>query len=180
MKPARSFASDNNAGVHAEVFEAIAAANRGHTVGYGDDPFTRSALRRFEQHFGSGISVFPVFNGTAANVLSLAALARSFHAVICGTEAHLYEDECGAPEKFVGSKLLPVPTSNGKLTVEAVRRACHGAGDVRHGGRLRGGAPPQRDAYRRHPRPQGATRRGAAAHAAGAGAPGGGEARDTR
>jgi threonine aldolase len=132
MKPARSFASDNNAGMHAEVFEAIAAANRGHTVGYGDDPFTRSAIRRFEQHFGSGISVFPVFNGTAANVLSLAALARSFQAVICGTEAHLYEDECGAPEKFVGSKLVPVPTSNGKLTVEAVRRACHGAGDQHH------------------------------------------------
>ena len=107
MKPARSFASDNNAGVHAEVLEAIAAANRGHAVGYGDDPFTRSAVRRFEQHFGSGISVFPVFNGTAANVLSVAALARSFHAVICGSEAHLYEDECGAPEKFVGCEAGP-------------------------------------------------------------------------
>jgi threonine aldolase len=132
MKPARSFASDNNAGVHAEVLQAIAAANRGHTVGYGDDPFTRSALRRFEQHFGSGISVFPVFNGTAANVLSLAALTRSFQAVICGREAHLYEDECGAPEKFLGSKLVPVPTSNGKLTLAAVRRAFHGLGDQHH------------------------------------------------
>jgi threonine aldolase len=132
MKPARSFASDNNAGVHAELLQAIAAANRGHTVGYGDDPVTRSAVRRFEQHFGSGISVFPVFNGTAANVLSLAALTRSFQAVICGSEAHLYEDECGAPEKFLGSKLVPVPTSNGKLTVEAVRRVCHGTGDQHH------------------------------------------------
>jgi threonine aldolase len=132
MQPARSFASDNNAGVHAEVLEAIAAANRGHAVGYGEDPFTRSALRRFEQHFGSGISVFPLFNGTAANVLSLAALARSFHAVICGSDAHLYEDECGAPEKFVGCKLIPVATPNGKLTVEAVRRAYHGLGDQHH------------------------------------------------
>jgi threonine aldolase len=132
MKPARSFASDNNAGLHAEVLAAIAAANHGHTVGYGDDPFTRSALRRFEQHFGSGIRVFPVFNGTAANVLSMAALARSYHAVICGSEAHLYADECGAPEKFVGSKLVPVSTSKGKLTLRAVRRACHGVGDQHH------------------------------------------------
>jgi threonine aldolase len=132
MKPARSFASDNNAGIHAEVLEAISAANHGHAVGYGDDPFTRSALRKFEHHFGPGISVFPVFNGTAANVLSLAALTKSFHAVICGEAAHLYVDECGAPEKFSGCKVIPIPTVEGRLTSEAVRRAYHGIGDQHH------------------------------------------------
>jgi threonine aldolase len=132
MKPARSFASDNNAGIHAEVLEAVAAANRGHVAGYGDDPLTRSSLRTFQRHFGPGISVFPVFNGTAANVLSLAALTKSFHAVICGAGAHLDVDECGAPEKFTGCKLIPVPTTEGKLTLEAVRRAYHGIGDPHH------------------------------------------------
>jgi len=132
MKLVRSFASDNNAGIHAEVLRAIAAANRGHVVGYGDDSFTRSTLRKFERHLGPGIAVFPVFNGTAANVLSLAALTRPFHAVICGEGAHLDVDECGAPEKFTGCKLIPVPTTEGKLTVEAVRRAYHGIGDPHH------------------------------------------------
>ena len=132
MKPARSFASDNNAGVHPKILAAMAAANHGHTVGYGDDPYTASAIRQFRRHFGRDIQVFFVFNGTAANVLSLAALTNSFHAVICGEAAHLYVDECGAPEKFTGCKLIPVPAENGKLTVDAVSHAYHGIGDQHH------------------------------------------------
>jgi len=132
MKPARSFASDNNAGVHPEVLAAIAEANEGHTVGYGDDPFTASAIRKFKQHFGAGIEVFFVFNGTAANCLSLKALTESYHAVICGEAAHINVDECGAPEKFTGCKLIPIPTSDGKLTVNAVSHAYHGVGDQHH------------------------------------------------
>lgn len=132
MKPLRSFASDNNAGVHPAILRAIAAVNRGHAVGYGDDPCTLSALRHFRRHFGKDTQAFLVFNGTAANVLSLAALTNSFHAVICAEAAHLYVDECGAPEKFTGCKLIPVPTVNGKLTVEAVAAACHGIGDQHH------------------------------------------------
>jgi threonine aldolase len=132
MKPARSFASDNNAGVHPEVLQAIAAANHGHEVGYGDDAYTASAVRKFEEHFGSGIDVFFVFNGTAANVLCLRALAESYHAVICSEIAHIYTDECGAPEKFTGSKLIPVAAPQGKLTVDAVRHAYHGIGDEHH------------------------------------------------
>jgi threonine aldolase len=89
MKPARSFASDNNAGVHPEVLKAMAEANHGHVVGYGDDPYTQSAVKQFEKQFGSDIDVFFVFNGTAANVLSLRALTRSFHAVICTEAAHI-------------------------------------------------------------------------------------------
>src|SRR5437899_9659 len=132
MKPSRSFASDNNAGVHPEVLKAIAAANQGHVVGYGDDPYTSSAVGQFKRHFGADIEVFFVFNGTAANCLSLKALTNSFHAVICAEAAHIYVDECGAPEKFTGCKLIPVPTKNGKLTVELVQSACHGIGDEHH------------------------------------------------
>jgi len=132
MKPSRSFASDNNAGVHPEVLKAIAAANQGHVVGYGDDPYTGSAVRQFKRHFGDDIEVFFVFNGTAANCLGLKALTNSYHAVICGEAAHIYVDECGAPEKFTGCKLIPIPTHDGKLTVESVRAAYHGIGVEHH------------------------------------------------
>jgi threonine aldolase len=132
MKPVRSFASDNNAGVHPEIIKAISAVNQGHTVGYGDDPCTRSVLRKFREHFGRGVEAFIVFNGTAANVLSFAALTNPYHAVICAEAAHVYVDECGAPEKFTGCKLVPVPTVGGKLTLESVRHAYHGIGDQHH------------------------------------------------
>jgi threonine aldolase len=132
MKPARSFASDNNAGVHPEILKAIADANHGHAVAYGDDSWTESAMRRFRQHFGSDIEVFIVFNGTAANCLSLKALTDFYHAVICSEAAHIYNDECGAPEKFTGCKLIPIPTRDGKLTLESVRHAYHGIGDQHH------------------------------------------------
>src|SRR6202790_5333587 len=132
MKPVRSFASDNNAGIHPKVLQAIAAANRGHVVGYGDDPYTAAAVRKFRQHFGADVEVFIVFNGTAANCLSLKSLMESYHAVICAEAAHIYTDECGAPEKFTGCKLIPVPTAEGKLTVESVRSAYHGVGDQHH------------------------------------------------
>jgi len=132
MKPSRSFASDNNAGVHPEVLKAIAAANQGHVVGYGDDPYTHSAVNLFKRRFGNNIEVFFVFNGTAANCLGLKALTNSYHAVICAEAAHICVDECGAPEKFTGCKLIPVPTKEGKLTVEAVRTAYHGIGVEHH------------------------------------------------
>lgn len=132
MKPARSFASDNNAGVHPEVLKAVVAANRGHAVGYGDDPYTISVVQKFKQRFGPDIDVFFVFNGTAANCLGLKALTNSYHAVICGEAAHIYTDECGAPEKFTGCKLIPVPVSNGKLTLESVSHAYHGIDDPHH------------------------------------------------
>ena len=128
----RSFASDNNAGVHPEILEAISRANRGHVVAYGDDPYTSSAVEKFEEHFGSGIAVFFTFNGTGANVLSLQALTRPFHSVLCSSFAHISTDECGAPEKHTGCKLIPLPQQNGKITVESVREAYHGIGDEHH------------------------------------------------
>src|SRR5882724_1442385 len=130
-KPIRSFASDNNAGVHPEVLAALAAANTGHTVGYGDDLYTDRARAKFREHFGD-VEVFYVFNGTAANVLSLQALTRSFQAVLCAEASHIYTDECGAPEKFTGCKLIPIAAPNGKLTVSEVEHHYHGIGDQHH------------------------------------------------
>jgi threonine aldolase len=132
MKPSRSFASDNNAVVHPEVLEAMRRVNEGHVVGYGDDPYTESAVVKFRQYFGHDVAVFFVFNGTAANVLSLQALTRPHHAVLCPELSHIYTDECGAPEKFTGCKLIPLPAPMGKLTVETVARAYHGIGDQHH------------------------------------------------
>jgi len=131
-KPTRSFASDNNAGIHPEILDAIARANQGHVVAYGADPYTHSAIAKFEDHFGAGIDVFFTFNGTGANVLGLQALTRPYHAVLCSDYAHIYMDECGAPEKHTGCKLIPLPHQDGKVTVEAVRDAYHGIGDQHH------------------------------------------------
>lgn len=128
----RGFASDNNAGVHREVIEAIARANQGHVIAYGDDPYTRSAITKFEEHFGPGIEVFFTFNGTGANVLGLQALNRPYHAVLCSDYAHIYTDECGAPEKHTGCKLIPLAHQDGKITVDQVRHAYHGIGDQHH------------------------------------------------
>jgi len=131
-KPSRSFASDNNAGVHPEILEAIARANQGHVVAYGDDVYTRTSVEKFEEHFGPGIAVFFTFNGTGANVLSLQALTRPFHSVLCSAYAHIYTDECGAPEKHTGCKLIPLPQQDGKIRLESVRHAYHGIGDEHH------------------------------------------------
>src|SRR4051794_3877959 len=132
MKPSRSFASDNNAVVHPEVLEAISRANEGHVVGYGDDRYTESAVRKFREHFGEDVEVFFVFNGTAANVLSLNALTRPHHAVLCSEMSHIYNDECGAPERITGCKLIPLSAPMGKLTLETVGSAYHGIGDQHH------------------------------------------------
>src|SRR5271170_4611208 len=128
----RNFASDNNAGVLPEVIEAITRANHGHVIAYGDDRYTRSAIAKFEEHFGSGIDVLFTFNGTGANVLGLQALNRPYHAVLCSEYAHIYSDECGAPEKHTGCKLIPLPHQDGKITLDSVRHAYHGIGDQHH------------------------------------------------
>ena len=122
----RGFASDNNSGIHPEILNALSAANEGHAVGYGGDEFTEKAIKRFKQEFGEQTDVYFVFNGTGANVLSLSTLTRSFHSIICAETAHIQVDECGAPEKFTGSKLLPVATIKGKITPEGIAKYLHG------------------------------------------------------
>jgi threonine aldolase len=113
------FASDNHAGAHAQVIAAVVAANDGHAQAYGGDPWTDRAAARFRDHFGPRARAFPVFNGTAANVLCLAALTQPWQAVVCARTAHLHVDECGAPER-AGRKLLTVETPDGRLTPELV------------------------------------------------------------
>jgi len=126
MKISRGFASDNNAGVHPEILKAIAEVNQGHVIAYGDDPYTAQAIDKFKEHFGNDIDVYFVFNGTAANVLGITALTRSFNSIICSDLAHLHVDECGAPEKYTGCKLLTVPSPDGKLTVGGIQGHLHG------------------------------------------------------
>ena len=128
----RGFASDNNSGVHPEIMKAINNANIGHTVAYGDDIYTEKAIAKFKEHFGNNIDVYFVFIGTAANVLGLNAATRSWNSVICAETAHINEDECGAPEKFNGFKLLTVETPNGKLTVDFIKTKMNGIGFEHH------------------------------------------------
>ncbi len=122
----KGFASDNNSGVHPAILKAMEAANAGHFTGYGNDPFTENAKAVFKEIFGSDTEIFFVFNGTGANVLGLSSVTRSFNSIICAETAHIQEDECGAPEKFTGCKLLPVEPVNGKLTPETVNHHLKG------------------------------------------------------
>ena len=128
----RAFASDNWAGVHPEVLEAMAAANVGHVPSYGDDPYTHDAVARIAGELGGDAEVFLVFSGTAANVLCLQSMLRSHQAVICAETAHVYTSECGAAEKHIGCKLLTVPSPNGKITVKGIREHLHDIGNEHH------------------------------------------------
>jgi len=113
----RSFASDNNAPVAPEILAAIVDANAGDAVGYGDDEWTQRARARFKAHFGEETDVYFAFNGTGANVVALSALTRPWEAVITPESSHLQTDECGAFERFTGSKVIPIPSDDGKLRI---------------------------------------------------------------
>ncbi len=129
----RTFASDNWAGVHPQVLEAIARANNGgHAPAYGADPWTADAERLFRDHFGPDAEVYFAFNGTGTNVVGLQSLLRPYEAIVCAASAHINVDECGAPERYLGSKLLAVPTPDGKLTPDLVAAAVTGVGDEHH------------------------------------------------
>jgi len=125
------FASDNYAGVHPAVLAAIAAANDGFAPAYGDDDWTLALHERMREVFGD-VDVFPVFNGTGGNVTALATVMRPFEAVICADTAHINADECGAPERFAGCKLVDLPAADGKLTPDLVHGALVGIGDQHH------------------------------------------------
>ncbi|MBA9004899.1 threonine aldolase family protein [Thermomonospora cellulosilytica] len=125
----RGFASDNYAGVHPEVLTALTVANEGHQTAYGDDVYTARLREVIRRHFGEQAEVYPVFNGTGANVVGLQAMADRWSAVICAAQAHINTDECGAPEHVAGLKLLPVPTEDAKLTPELIDREAWGWGD---------------------------------------------------
>jgi len=125
----RGFASDNYAGVHPEVLQALTDANEGHQVSYGEDDYTTKLTDVIREHFGARSEVFPVFNGTGANVLSLTAMMPRWGAVICSSLAHIHTDEGGAPERVSGLKLYPVSHHQGKITPEDIATEAFGFGD---------------------------------------------------
>ena len=129
----RTFASDNNSGVHPRVLAAIAAANEGHVRAYGDDPLTERVAHRILMMFmPRARQVFFVFNGTGANTLGLGSLARPWDAILCAEGAHIAVDEANAPERFTHAKLVPIPTPDGKLTPELLAPHVKGIGVEHH------------------------------------------------
>ncbi len=128
----RGFASDNNSGVHPSILNSMVDVNNGHTVAYGDDYYTQEAVRLFRKEFGEHAEVFFVFIGSAANVLGIKAATQPYNAVICPDTAHINVDECGAPERFSGCKLLTVSCPDGKLTIDLVKKHMHGFGFQHH------------------------------------------------
>ncbi len=128
----KSFASDNNSGVHPEIMNAIVQANVGHAVGYGDDDYTRQAEKRLKSIFGEDIEPCFVFNGTGANIIALQTAAKPFHSVITAETGHINVDECGAPTKFTACMLKEIATPDGKLTPELIKLKLHGFGDQHH------------------------------------------------
>lgn len=125
----RGFASDNSSTVHPDVLAAIVAANDGHVYGYGHDALTEALTERFKHEFGERARAYPVWGGTAANVLSLRAICRPWEAVICAPSAHLNVDECGAPEAVAGVKLLVAQAEHGKLSRRSVEAMITRVGD---------------------------------------------------
>ena len=122
----RSFASDNNSGVHPLVMEALNRANRDHAVGYGDDVWTEEAVRKIREAFTPDCEPLFVFNGTGSNAVALQLCTRPYNSIICAETAHIYVDECGAPARMTGCQIRPVATPDGKLTPELVRPyLCH-------------------------------------------------------
>lgn len=117
----RSFASDNNSGVHPSVMDAIIKANVDHAPGYGEDPWTEAATHKIKEIFGECADPYFVFNGTGANSVALQAVTRPFNSIICATTAHIFVDECGAPAKMSGCTVIPIKTPDGKLTPEMIR-----------------------------------------------------------
>jgi len=128
----KSFASDNNSGIHPRIIQAIIDANQGHTVGYGDDDWTKKADSVFREIFGEDVQPYYVFNGTGSNVIALQAITRSFHSIVCASTAHIFSDECGAPAKATGAVFQPVHTADGKLTPELIAKELHGSGIQHH------------------------------------------------
>lgn len=125
----RGFASDNYAGVHPAVLDALTLANGGHQVAYGEDVYTARLQDVVRSHFGQQAEAFPVFNGTGANVVGLTSVLPRWGAVVTSGTAHIHTDEAGAPERVTGLKLLTVPTPDGKLTPDLLEREAWGWGD---------------------------------------------------
>jgi len=130
--PERAFASDNAAGGHPAVIDAIVAANEGHALAYGSDRWTDDALGRFRDLFGPSSEAFLVWNGTGANVMALATMLHPADCVVCTDWAHIAVDEAGAPERALGAKLLTLPSPAAKLVPEQLEGLAHLQGVQHH------------------------------------------------
>ena len=128
----RSFASDNNSGVHPLVMEALNRANIDHSLGYGDDKWTEEAVAKIKETFTPNCVPLFVFNGTGSNVVALQLMTRPYHSIFCAETAHIYVDECGSPVKMTGCQIRPIATPDGKLTPELMQSYLHGFGDQHH------------------------------------------------
>ncbi|NDV60245.1 low specificity L-threonine aldolase [Bacteroides sp. 519] len=128
----RSFASDNNSGVHPLVMDALLSANLDHAVGYGDDKWTVEATAKIKETFTAECEPFFVFNGTGSNIIALQLLTRPFNSILCAETAHIYVDECGGPVKSTGCQIRPIATTDGKLTPDLIKPYLHGFGDQHH------------------------------------------------
>ena len=124
----RHFASDNEAGIHPRILAAIAEANKGHAPSYGADAWTQSLEVRFREIFGAETRAFPVFNGTAANVLSAAGVIEPHQAVVCAGTSHIHFDECGAIERFAGCRVLALDVAHGKIEPASLAQVPDGHG----------------------------------------------------
>ena len=127
-----SLASENYAGVHPVILEAIIKANQGHVKSYGGDPYSVAAVQEIKNHFGDDAETHFLFNGTGANVFALSTMTRSFHAVLCSDLAHVYGSESTAVEAFTGCRLLPVPSQNGKILPDALEQFIVQIGDMHY------------------------------------------------
>ncbi|WP_406311284.1 beta-eliminating lyase-related protein [Streptosporangium sp. NBC_01639] len=128
----KSFASDNHAGVHPAVLAAIVEANAGDAPAYGGDAWTLAMEDAFRAEFGAQATVYPMFNGTGANVVGLGLTLRAYDAVLCPATAHINGSECGAAERVLGTKLIPLPTDDGKLRVSDIHGQLSALGNVQH------------------------------------------------
>lgn len=127
--PKRGFGSDNHSGTHPKILESLKEHNLGHMPSYGTDEISAEAQGLFKQKFGAQAQAHFVFNGTAANVMCLRLACDTFHSVLCGDLSHMNVDECGSPEILGHCKLIPLPTVNGKITLEAAKKALIRKGD---------------------------------------------------
>jgi len=127
-----NFSSENYAGVHPKMMEALIAANTGNAASYGNDDITKGTVARFKQVFGENIEAYFTFNGTGANNFGLSCMLDRFNSIFCADVAHLYVDESTAPESFLGCRIYPVKSHNGKILAEELNIAIKRIGDVHH------------------------------------------------
>ena len=130
--PQCTFASDNASGASPEVLQALCEANEGYSIAYGDDGYTNELRTMMNTLFGREVSTFLSWGGTGANIVGLQALINPWQGVICTESSHINIDECGAPERFLGSKLIDLPSSDAKLTIDQIKKQFDVLGVVHH------------------------------------------------